>query len=810
MRFFRFALLSFYAIAVLATFWGVAIAEESQEAAIAEETEELLAGHSHQGEAFNDGPRQQAYLMGDTGNVDFPVTTTLDEAQAFFNQGMGQLHGYWYFESERSFRQAATIDPEFAMAYWGMAQSNVKNEERARGFSERAYELRDKVTDAERLHIEAYHRFLEQQDKKKDKERRLRYIRDLEQIVYEHPEQIEARAMIGNFFHLHYGAGVKPTSSQAYEDMMQVVLAKQPLHPVHHFRIHLWDDVNEPERGLDAAAKCGPSAPSVAHMWHMPGHIYSKLYRYNDAAWQQEASARVDHRHMMHDLVLPDQIHNYAHNNEWLCRNLMNVGRVHDAYALAANMVELPRHPKYNMLDKRNSSSSYGRKRLSEVLTRFEMWDEMVDAYEVGYFDRGDTSESERDYLHGLGIAQVYAKDLTAAHETLAELEGLIEPLRATIASEDEAESANAKTDNGEEAEGQGEQEVEESADGERESEATEDEAGKEEKERKDKEEAKKNKEKIEKSIAAIEEKAAEIRGLLLLAEGDCEAALVELAKAKDMDRYRLALAYVEAGEKEKAIEISESFVKKEPHQVLPPARAAYLFEACGEHEKAERAFEQLRPLAAEADLDAPLLARLAPLAQRLELPADWRTPQPPADDLGERPELATLGPFRWQPTEAAKWALEDHAQQTHKLSDFAGRPVVVIFYLGHGCLHCVEQLHAFADDADRFQSCGIELIGVSSETLEQLQQAVAAFGAGSKTIPFPLVCDPEHEQFHEYRCYDDFEDAPLHGTFLIDGEGKIRWHDISFEPFTDTDFLLKESQRLLRPESSSAPAAGA
>ena len=45
-------------------------------------------------------------------------------------------------------------------------------------------------------------------------------------------------------------------------------------------------------------------------MWHMPGHILSRLKRYHDAAWQQEASARVDHAHMMRDRVMPDRIHN--------------------------------------------------------------------------------------------------------------------------------------------------------------------------------------------------------------------------------------------------------------------------------------------------------------------------------------------------------------------------------------------------------------------------------------------------------------------------------------------------------------------
>ncbi|MBT5621598.1 MAG: hypothetical protein HOJ65_12640, partial [Verrucomicrobia bacterium] len=36
------------------------------------------------------------------------------------------------------------------------------------------------------------------------------------------------------------------------------------------------------------------------------------------------------------------------------------------------------------------------------------------------------------------------------------------------------------------------------------------------------------------------------------------------------------------------------------------------------------------------------------------------------------------------------------------------------------------------------------------------------------------------------------------HGTFLIDRQGLVRWQDISYEPFTEAEFLLRESKRLL------------
>src|ERR1700750_1217667 len=68
-----------------------------------------LPGHSSHGETFDEGPRHAAYLMGTTGNVNFPITTTVPDAQKFFNQGIGQLHGFWFLEAERSFRQAAAL-----------------------------------------------------------------------------------------------------------------------------------------------------------------------------------------------------------------------------------------------------------------------------------------------------------------------------------------------------------------------------------------------------------------------------------------------------------------------------------------------------------------------------------------------------------------------------------------------------------------------------------------------------------------------------------------------------------------------------
>ena len=90
-------------------------------------------GHSMHGGAFNEGPRQHARLMTGMPEVRFDITTTNELTRKFFLQGVGQLHGFWYLEAERSFRESAFQDTNCAMAYWGMAMANANNATRAAG-----------------------------------------------------------------------------------------------------------------------------------------------------------------------------------------------------------------------------------------------------------------------------------------------------------------------------------------------------------------------------------------------------------------------------------------------------------------------------------------------------------------------------------------------------------------------------------------------------------------------------------------------------------------------------------------------------
>jgi peroxiredoxin len=722
------------------------------------------AGHSMHGEAFNEGPRQKAYLMLHMGKgVNLPVTSASPEAQAFFNQGVVQLHGFWYFESERSFRQVAKLDPNCAMAYWGMAASNINNEARAKGFIAKAVEKKSQASRREQMWIDSLAKLLDTKGRD-EKSRHQKYIRDLETIIQEFPDEVEAKAFLSVALWQANGKGVPINSRQAVSALLDQVFAANPLHPAHHYRIHLWDE-EKPAQALASAALCGESASGIAHMWHMSGHIYDKLHRYRDAAWQQEASARVDHAHMYRDRVMPYQIHNYAHNNEWCARNLTHVGRVRDAVELAKNLCELPRHPKHNDVLSGGHAAGLGRQRLFDFLLRFEMWDDVLALADTFYLEATDKPEQQVKRIKLVGAAYFGKGDFERGQAQLEELKSRLKQAEEAAANDENAAVEKAKT---------------------------------EKKNEKEIAKAKTDARRKHDDLTRRLRQACEyLRGGRATARGEFAQALAHYGRAGSVPKELLSYLHVSAGEHDKAIKLAKEAVDSGAGQAPPLANYVYVLFRAGKKDEAAKEFDRLRTMAARADLDVPVFARLAEVAKSLGLPQDWRIAPPPAADFGKRPDLDTLGPFRWTPYPIETWSVSDSAGKPHGSEPYRGKPVVVIFYLGHGCLHCVEQLNAFAPKAKDFQQAGIELVAISTDPPPELKVSIekCTFEGG---FPFPLVSDAGHAVFKTFRAFDDFESAPLHGTFLIDGQGNVRWQDIGHQPFKEPDFLLKEAKRLL------------
>ncbi|MGB8168197.1 MAG: redoxin domain-containing protein, partial [Chthoniobacteraceae bacterium] len=671
---------------------------------------ETPPGHSMNGDAFDEGPRQAAVLMPGTGDVHFPITTKNELAQKFFDQGVGQLHGFWYFEAERSFRQAAALDPECAITYWGMAMANTNNPQRAAKFIKEATKRKDQASRREQLWIASLADYYAD-SKKDEKVRREAVVSALEDLTFEFPDDLEAKAFLVLEIWENKSHGIPFSSRRALDSLAQEVLAKNPMHPgINHYRIHLWNGANGDKRALDSAAKCGQSAPSIAHMWHMSGHTFSNLKRYADAAWQQEASARVDHAYTIARHVLPDQIHNFAHNNDWLVKDLQYIGRVHDAVDLAKNMIELPR-----LGSKSGKSFKMGRERLLETLLRFELWDELAALDGTMYLAPENGGDTEPTRVAALGVAYFRKGDLAKGNAKLAELEGILKKRRdARIAAGDAAE-AKAESE-------------------------------------------KKSEDEIAKAagtalrqsrfvIKEVETALAEVRVYQALAEGKLDAAKTALTKATGISSERRARISLELGDKAEAEKFAREAVKADEAQTPALATLAGVLWQGGKKDEALSTFKKLCDLSAQLDLAVPLFSRLAPLAQELKLPADWRVPLQFSSDSGTRPALAALGPFRWHPSPAPEWSLPDRDAKPVALADLKGQAVLVVFYLGGGCASCMEQLNVFAPMAQQFKDAGISIVAISTEAPGDLTKTFAKSKQDGR-FPFPILADPEFGAF--------------------------------------------------------------
>ncbi len=732
------------------------------------DTNVLAAGHSQHGEVFNEGPRQAAVLMAGTGKVKLTITSPLPQAQTFFNQGVGQLHGFWFFEAERSFRQVAFLDTNCAMAYWGLAMANLNNTNRAAGFIKQAHERQTNASPREVLWIEAYHAFFT--DHKPEADRRKELIKALENIVQVHPDELEAKTFLAFQIWMNEGEGIPVGSRQAVDALMNEILAVEPMHPVHHARIHIWN-YNKDERALNSAALCGQSAPGIAHMWHMPGHTYSALKRYADAAWQQEAAARTDHAHIMAARILPDQIHNFAHNNGWLCHDLLFCGRVAEAVDLAQNMVELPRHPKYNTLnrkedktayDKNDGSSLLGRECLFDAFLAYEMWTNLTSLADTFYLEPTELPEEQARRAHALALAHFALGDTNRAGEFMRTLDGCWKQLKTERFEAAEKAEETAKKDKADTTKAMVE--------------------------------AMKG---FNDRFERVDKYRGELKVWLALAAGETNSARELLAAAGEVAKPRRVRLLQQLGDTTNAVKVAREMMTEGSNQAPALALAAHAFWALGETNQATNAFQQLRAISSSFDPRTPIFERLAPIAAYCGAPEDWRIPVAVRPDTGNRPPLDSLGPFRWQPYAAPAWTLTDSAQHERSLADYRGRPVLVVFYLGAGCVHCVEQLNLLSPVAKDFQAAGIEIVAIGTDSVESLYRTLEKSKLGGG-FPYPICSDSSLGAFKAYRAYDDFERMPLHGTFLVDGAGAVRWQDIGYEPFSDLHFLLHESKRLL------------
>ena len=363
-------------------------------------------------------PTLPAKLLAGQGTVHFPITTKSKEAQAFFNQGVAQMHSFWAREAERSFLQAAALDPEAPMPHWGIAmvaagdyrpgfqlglvngaQRNARasrapakptgSAARAVNAAAKARELAapsGKATDLEKLYIEVT-------TAKRDlnaRDANVGYVQALRNLIAKHPKEVEARTYLA--LHLMSGFELpaknpRPGSMEA-ADLLRALLIDAPDHAgVNHYVIHGFEGSTFAKDAWPSCDRYGKLANNIPHGLHMPGHIYAQTGRWEDAAKAFSSAAENEIYWMKEDSLAGNGHH--GHNVHFLATSYsfhgdfdkaMEAGRSLLAYA------ETPREQK----QKDNWRTAYGQGWFSvmRTLVQHEKWDQILDGTTLPEFNK--------------------------------------------------------------------------------------------------------------------------------------------------------------------------------------------------------------------------------------------------------------------------------------------------------------------------------------------------------------------------------------------------------------------------------------
>jgi pimeloyl-ACP methyl ester carboxylesterase len=239
------------------------------------------------------------------GTLHMPVTAAVPQAQRFFDQGLRLLYAFNHAEAIRAFREAARLDPDLAMAYWGQAIAlgpnlnapmTQENGRQAYAAVRRALKTANRATPRERALIDAL-AMRYAPDGKGDREALNRAYADAMQKAADRfsddpdIQTIYADAAMNTmpWDYWQKDGTAKPETARV-RDLLERVIARQPDHAgALHYHIHLLEASADPDRAEASADRLGSLMPAAGHMVHMPAHIYLRVGRYADAA---EANVR--------------------------------------------------------------------------------------------------------------------------------------------------------------------------------------------------------------------------------------------------------------------------------------------------------------------------------------------------------------------------------------------------------------------------------------------------------------------------------------------------------------------------------------
>ena len=298
-------------------------------------------------------------LYDDLGSHHHPITTRVEAAQRYFDQGLRLTYAFNHAEAIRAFEQAARLDPECAMCQWGIAYALGPNinapMDSASGVvayaaARRALALAPGAAERERAYIEAVsRRYAPGAPSAERAALDSAYARAMGEVADRWPDDLDAAAL-----HAEALMDLSPwnywrRTGDTYEprpdtprilERLEGVLARDPDHPgACHFYIHALEAAH-PEKAVDCAERLARQMPGAGHIVHMPGHIYIRVGRWADAVEANRHAVHADESYIADQR--PTSLYvaaYYPHNYHFLAFAATMIGRSAEALEAARAVV---------------------------------------------------------------------------------------------------------------------------------------------------------------------------------------------------------------------------------------------------------------------------------------------------------------------------------------------------------------------------------------------------------------------------------------------------------------------------------------
>ncbi len=268
------------------------------------------AAQEHEHAADDAGP---ARVYDNLGSHHYPVTTSVAQAQQYFDQGLRLAWAFNHLEAIRSFGAGEAIDSSCAMCAWGIgyalgpninAPMSAESERHAHQAIERAVARRSSVSEAERALIDAMAlRYGADPEDGQRASRDTAYARSLQQAAARFPEDdeiltlaAEALMDLSPWVYWEADSSPRPDTPQILR-YLETVQQRNPDHPgACHLYIHLVEAVH-PERAVACAERLAELMPGAGHLVHMPAHIYIRVGRWQDAVETNQHAVHADEQY---------------------------------------------------------------------------------------------------------------------------------------------------------------------------------------------------------------------------------------------------------------------------------------------------------------------------------------------------------------------------------------------------------------------------------------------------------------------------------------------------------------------------------